>query len=373
MSIHGAMDRGAGGSTAGTILVVGELCPDIVVTGVPTSGTSLRFGQAEDLVGATTMTLGSSAGITACAAAASGADVALLAVVGDDELGQTCRGWLSRRGVRTELVRVDEARPTGSSIVLVRADDNTDRQILTHLGAMESLRSDEVTDAVLAAVRHVHVSSFFLHVSARESLHERLARARQLGLSTSLDTNDDPDRVWASGAREAVAQSDVLFVNDAEAVGLAGLGPGGSPDAAVEILLASMPTGTDPRLPAVVHKRGAEGAAVRFGGGAVHIHAPEVAVVDTVGAGDTLAGTVLAALVSGADWTVALSLGVAAASLSTQGAGGVAAQAGRKDVGDLAATLSATASSSVATTRSADERPPHEPAFEPYKAWEGTP
>jgi sugar/nucleoside kinase (ribokinase family) len=372
MSIDETMDQATRGSAAGTILVVGELCPDIVVTGVPTSGTSLRFGQAEDLVGGTTMTLGSSAGITASAAAAAGADAALLAVVGDDELGQACRRWLSQRGVRTGLVRIDEDRPTGSSIVLVRAEDNTDRQILTHLGAMESLRSDEVTDAVLAAVRHVHVSSFFLHVSARESLHERLARARQLGLSTSLDTNDDPHGVWASGAREAIAQSDVLFVNDSEAVGLAGLGPGGSPDAAVELLLASMPSGADPRLPAVVHKRGAEGASVRFGGGAVHVRAPEVTVVDTVGAGDTLAGTVLAALLSGAGWPAALALGVAAASLSTQGTGGVAAQASRKDVGDLAATLSAT-DSTMTPTRSADERPPHEPTIEPYEAWEGTP
>jgi len=373
MSGDVTLGQAAGGPADGAILVVGELCPDIVVTGVPTSGTSLRFGQAEDLVGATTMTLGSSAGITACAAAAAGADVALLAVVGDDELGRTCRDWLDRRGVRTGLVRVDDDRPTGSSIVLVRADDSTDRQILTHLGAMEGLRSEDVTDAVLSAVRHVHVSSFFLHLSARESLHERLARARQLGLSTSLDTNDDPDRVWGSGAREAIAQSDVLFVNDSEAVGLAGLGQSGSPDAAVQVLLASMPTGADPRLPAVVHKRGAEGATVRFGGGAVHVGAPEVAVVDTVGAGDTLAGTVLAALVSGADWPVALSLGVAAASLSTQGAGGVAAQAGRKEVGDLAATLSATAiSSATTTTRGADERPPHQPT-EPHEAWEGTP
>ena len=214
----------------------------------------------------------------------------------------------------------------------------------------------------------LHVSSFFLHVSARESLHERLARARQLGLSTSLDTNDDPDRVWASGAREAIAQSDVLFVNDSEAVGLAGFGPGGSPDAAVEVLLASMPSGADPRLPAVVHKRGAEGASVRFVEGAVHVGAPDVTVVDTVGAGDTLAGTVLAALLSGAEWPAALALGVAAASLSTRGTGGVAAQASARTSVSSPPHLSTTASTMTGHDRRAVSsrrpRPPPEPTTE---------
>ena len=67
--------------------------------------------------------------------------------------------------------------------------------------------------------------------------------------------------------------------------------------------------------------------------------APAVEVVDTVGAGDTLAGTVLASLLAGADWPEALSLGVAAASLSTTAAGGVAAQPGRREASTLAASL----------------------------------
>ena len=46
--------------TASPILVIGELCPDIVVAGVPTDGRALRFGQSEDLVAGTVMTLGSS-------------------------------------------------------------------------------------------------------------------------------------------------------------------------------------------------------------------------------------------------------------------------------------------------------------------------
>ena len=73
--------------------------------------------------------------------------------------------------------------------------------------------------------------------------------------------------------------------------------------------------------------------------GEVRVDAPVVDVVDTVGAGDTLAGTVLAALLTGADWPDALALGVSAASLSTAAAGGVDAQPERHDTATMAASL----------------------------------
>jgi sugar/nucleoside kinase (ribokinase family) len=69
------------------------------------------------------------------------------------------------------------------------------------------------------------------------------------------------------------------------------------------------------------------------------VAAPAVEVVDTVGAGDTLAGTVLASVLAGADWPDALRLGVAAASLSTAAAGGVAAQPRLPDATALAGSL----------------------------------
>lgn len=332
---------------AGPILLVGELCPDIVVAGVPTTGTSLRFGQAEDLVSRTTMTLGSSAGITACAATAAGEQVRLLAVSGDDEFGAACRRWLKERGVDTSAVRVDPRQHTGSSVILVRSDDPIDREILTDLGAMTALRAEDVTDDLLATSRHLHISSFFLHHGARDRLHTRMARARELGLTVSLDTNDDPDRAWASGASEAIAQTDLLFVNESEARGLAGAGDDAPAETAVRALLARMPVpgnpigDRDPRFPAVVLKLGAAGAAVHTHRESWHIPAPSVTVVDTVGAGDTLAGTCLARLLAGDDWPTALSLGVAAASLSTQAAGGTAGQCPLDEVRGLAAILTA--------------------------------
>ncbi len=327
------------------LLVVGELNPDVVVTGVPVHDGRLRFGQAEDLVSGTAFTLGSSAAITASAAVRGGIATGLVAVVGDDDLGRSCLGWLAERGIDATAVRTSASAPTGSTVVLVSAADPTDRHMLTHLGTMAELTVEDLPDALLAGSEHVHVSSFFLHLAARERLHERLAAARSLGATTSLDTNDDPSRTWLAGAGAAVAQSDVLFCNDSEAIGLAGRAAEDGPSAAVDALLARMPAATTTRTaatPAVVRKLGAGGAAVRTRLGEVCVAAPRVEVVDTVGAGDTLAGTVLAAVLDGADWPAALRCGVAAASLSTAAAGGVAAQPDRAATAALAPTLALT-------------------------------
>lgn len=335
----------------GPLLIVGDLCPDIIVAGVLAPDRRLRFGQAEDLVGSTTLTLGSSAGITASAAVAAGCRVRLCAVVGDDDLGRSCLGWLAARGVDVADVRVDQHRSTGSSVILVRRDDPTDRQILTHLGAMARLRAADVTDTMIRTAAHLHVSSFFLHQDAREDLHQPMARARRGGITVSLDTNDDPERRWTSGVHAAIGQADILFCNDTEAVGLAfpatsdlatdDLAEGrGAVDQAIARLLDLMPTGSDPRFPAVVHKRGADGAVVHTHAGTVQVGVPTVRVVDTVGAGDTLAGTALAALLDGADWPVAIRLAVAAGSLSTAGVGGVDAQPPFRDTRRVADNLS---------------------------------
>jgi len=326
--------------TASPILVIGELCPDIVVAGVPTDGRTLRFGQSEDLVAGTVMTLGSSAGITACAVAAAATPVRLKAVRGDDEFGAACHRWLTERGVDAGPVRIDPTVRTGSSVILVRADDPGDREILTDLGAMTALTVADLDDELLTSAGHVHVSSFFLHTGASDDLHTRLRRARELGCTVSLDTNDDPDRLWGSGAREAIGEFDVLFVNESEARGLAGADASEPLAVVVMELLALMPRqGRDPRLPAVVLKLGAAGASVHTRTDSWQVAAQEVTVADTVGAGDTLAGTCLALLASGAAWPATLQHGVAAGTLSTRSPGGTAGQQPLAVVAQLAASL----------------------------------
>jgi sugar/nucleoside kinase (ribokinase family) len=307
-------------NASGPLLVVGELNPDVVVRGVP----ALRFGQAEDVVTSTTLTVGSSAAITACGAARLGAAVRIVGVVGDDEFGRFVVDRLRARGVDTGPVRVAPDRPTGSSVILVDASDASDRQILTHLGAMTDLVADDVSDDLITGSSHVHVGSWFLHLSAREQLGGRLAAARARGLSTSVDPNDDPDRTWDGGLQAALEHVELLFCNASEACGLSGLK---DPDAAARALLRRLAaTSTRAGLPAVVLKLGGAGARVYQHEILTAVDAPAVDVVDTVGAGDSLAAGVLASLLDDEPWPRAIALGVAAGSLSTTSPGGVDAQ-----------------------------------------------
>ncbi len=313
------------------LLVVGELCVDIII---PLGG-DIRFGQHEQVVPATTLTMGSSSAITACGAAALGTSTALVSVRGDDTFGRFLDAELDRLGVATRLVRVDGSLPTGASTHLTLPDG--DRAILTSLGSIGRVTVADAPDDVLGAARHLHVGSYFLQTGLWPDARSLFARTRTLGLTTSLDGNFDPDETWDRGILGTLAEVDVFFGNDQELCGIAGTD---DPDAAIETLLDVMPAGG-----IVVRKRGGEGAdAIRnatTGRETFSTRIPDVpgALVDTVGAGDTLAAGFLSARLRGLDLPASLALAVSCGSASTRGAGGTGAQPDWATARTLAATL----------------------------------
>lgn len=317
------------------VLVMGEVNPDIVVTGVP----ALSFGQREDVAGPTTMTIGSSVAITACGLARLGTSTGLVGVIGDDPLGDFMVRRLAERGVGTDLVRVVPGGRTGSSVILVRREDSGDRQILTDPGVMGDLRAHDLPLGH-ASAQHLHVGSWFLHTGAVADFPQLLADARARGMTTSVDPNDDPAQEWDSHLGKAFAHIDTFFCNESEARGVASAngGPrsGTRHDAARHILGRLPPGGT------VVLKCGPEGAYAHTAFAITHVRAPAARVVDTVGAGDSLAAGFLHARLGGADITGALCLAVAAGTLSTRRSGGVDGQPALSEAVGLAGELTST-------------------------------
>jgi sugar/nucleoside kinase (ribokinase family) len=301
------------------VLVAGDANLDLVLRGdvVP------RFGQAEQLLDGADLVLGSSAGICAAGLARLGVDTALVARVGADVFGARTRELLADAGVDTSAVAVTE-EPTGVSVILSAPDD---RAILTLTGALASLTGEDVRAALESTgATHLHVASFFLVPQLARELPEVLGRARERGVTTSLDTNWDPAERW-HGVAECLPHLDVLLPNAQEALALArALGDDPADAVAASVALAR-------RGPLVVVKDGADGGfATRPDGTVVRAAGLVVDVVDTTGAGDSFDAGFLAAWLDGLSLEEAVRWAAVAGSLSTRAAGGTGGQATRAEV-----------------------------------------
>lgn len=298
------------------VLVAGDANLDLVLRGdvVP------RFGQAEQLLDAADLVLGSSAGICAAGLARLGVETALVARVGADAFGARTRELLESAGVDTEAVLIT-SEPTGVSVILSAPDD---RAILTLTGALAGLTADEVL-AAAEGVTHVHVASYFLVPGLARELPGVLAALRARGVTTSLDTNWDPAEQWA-GVADCLPHVDVLLPNASEAVALT-RALGGSPADAVEAARELAAYG-----PMVVVKDGAEGGFAVTGDELVRAPGLTLEVVDTTGAGDSFDAGFLAAWLDGRPLAEAVRWAAVAGSLSTRGAGGTGGQATRAEV-----------------------------------------
>jgi sugar/nucleoside kinase (ribokinase family) len=191
------------------------MCVDLIVSG---EDVTPRFGQVEKLVDDCTLEMGGSCCLFACQAARLGLRVGILGRVGDDDFGRLALRRLNECGVDTQHVIVDPTLKTGLGIALYQTGTpGGDRAILTYSGSLCALQPGDVTDAFLASARHLHHGSFFLQTGLQPYIPEILARAKALGLSTSLDPNWDPDEEWNTTLFDALPLTDIFFPNDQEA------------------------------------------------------------------------------------------------------------------------------------------------------------
>jgi sugar/nucleoside kinase (ribokinase family) len=302
---------------AGSVLVVGDANPDLVLCGdvVP------QFGQAEQLLDSVSLVIGGSAGITAHGLARLRRPVAVVAAVGADVFGTTVTAALAAGGVDTSELVVHPDQPTGVTVVLSKG---ADRAILTMPGAIPALSADDVRAAVARAIpaglRHVHICSFFLTPKLSADLPDLLAEIRHSGITTSLDTNDDPAGAW-DGVTATLPHLDLLLPNRAEALALAGAiaEPTADLDRACRALAERGPT--------VVVKDGADGARAVAPDGTVAVGLGVPArIVDATGAGDSFNAAFLDAWLSELATIECLRRGVIAGARSVEAVGGTAAQ-----------------------------------------------
>ena len=296
-----------GGEAGFDLVVVGELNADLILENL---NDAPALGK-ERLSRGLTLTLGSSSAILASNASRLGLKVGFVGCVGSDGFGAFVRDALVSADVDVSrlIVRPDVA--TGLTVIYTYTGD---RGMLTYPGAMETLRLDDIPFDYLTSGRHFHLSSYYLQPGLRPSVPELYRRAREAGLSTSFDTNWDPDEAWADDIFAVFPNVDVFLPNDAEAKLIA---REENLQLAIE-KLARM-------VGVVVVTCGKEGVIARSGSRQLHVPALPVTPVDAVGAGDSFNAGFLSRYAKGAGLEECLRAGTLAAAYSTTRAGGTTA------------------------------------------------
>ena len=318
---------------SGRVIVVGSVNIDLVVRGerLPEPG--------ETVIGGTFARFhGGKGGNKAVAAARLGAEVTLVAALGEDDFGDDAAAALEAQGVDVgEIVRLHDT-PTGVALILV--DAAGENLIAVAPGANGALTVDHVRAAlgtlglrpgdVVIANHEIPIAS------AREAL--RLGRA---GGATTVFNPAPADGL----DRSILALADVLTPNRGELATLAAAGArrsGRTTSGAEDPVMAARAlldgTSEGPGVGrAVLVSLGASGAVlVQRDGPPVDIASPRVTAVDATGAGDTLNGALAAGLAAGLDLEAAARRAVVAASLSVTRPG---AREGMPTREELAAAL----------------------------------
>ena len=291
------------------IAVVGDLNVDLVLTGLAELPAYRELRQSTGM----RFALGGSSGIFACNAARLGASVGFVGKVGDDEFGAFLRRSLADAGVDVSRLKVD---PSGATGICVSMSFPEDYAMVSYPGIRRSFCLADVDLDYVRSARHMHVSGYYLMPAFQPGAAELFRRAKEAGLTTSLDPDHDSSGCWDGGIRDVLPSVDFFLPNDHEARQIQWGRPLGLLDAAGG---GALPT---PLARTTVIKLGSEGALAITREGTVSAPAFPVTPIDTTGAGDSFDAGFLDAFLRGAPLEECLRRGNACGALSTLALGG---------------------------------------------------
>jgi len=231
--------------------------------------------------------------------------------IGSDPFGEICLKRLGESGVDLSKVRRLPGKTTGLTVILPQRKQ---RFILTYPGTMYDMTDRELDLSYVYNARHLHVSSYFLQKALRPHLIEIFRKAKDAGLTTSLDTNDDPENRWSGEISLLLKHVDILIPNEREACKIAGTE---DLEKALDVL--------SQKVSMLVVKRGSQGAVARAGKEKYSAFPPVVDPVDLVGAGDSFDAGFIHQFIRGAKIEDCLKYANLAGALSVTKAGGTEA------------------------------------------------
>lgn len=188
------------------VLVAGELNIDLILDKLDQFPVVGKEIIAADMV----YTLGSSSAIFASNLSTLGVSVNYCGCIGKDNFGDKIINDLAAKNVNTSNIIRSKTSGTG---ITVAFNFNQDRAMVTYPGAMNELKQNDITDDMLKQAQHLHVSSVFLQPALKPGLVDLFKRAKQFGLTTSLDPQWDPAENWNCDWKNLLPLVDVFLPN----------------------------------------------------------------------------------------------------------------------------------------------------------------
>ncbi|MHC2071383.1 carbohydrate kinase family protein [Agrobacterium tumefaciens] len=281
------------------VISIGRIYCDLIFTGLdelPVLGRELFARDME-------IAAGGGAFIAAAHFAHIGRTATLLARLGTDTFSRAIGEKMQQSGV--DLQFLEHSADAGPQVTVATVVGH-DRAFLTRRAG---IARPSTLDAAFSwnGACHLHIAEF----ATLHEIPDLVARARDSGLSVSLDPSWDASLIYEKGLLKACDGVDVFLPNLEEAEAITGHS---DPESAARALSGSFPV--------VALKGGAEGAWVSSQTGLHHAAAKKVPVVDTTGAGDAFNAGFIDAWLRQADEKQCLEAGVAAGSLAVQATGG---------------------------------------------------
>lgn len=290
------------------IVTIADLCVDLAMSGniIP------EFRQKEKIIDEYYLEMGGSCSIFACQAAKLGLKTAVIGIVGNDVFGELVVRRLRESGVDTSYIAVSDDVKTGLGLALCNQND---RAILTYLGSIDTMVYEDIPMEIIATARHIHIGSYYLKEKIRPHMLDIVQFARANGTTVSLDTNWDPQEKWNTGLDNLLNCIDIFLPNENEISAIMA-----DPDLNNALSRAAK------IVPITVVKMGAKGAMLRSGEVSLHVDAPDVQVVDSIGAGDSFDAGFVYGYLKGLSLKQCLEIGIICGSLNTTKPGGISGQ-----------------------------------------------
>ena len=290
------------------VVVIGELNIDLILDKLKQFPEIDKDILAENM----TFTLGSSSAIFASNLSVLGSDVSFIGELGKDMFGDFIISSLQEKKLHTEDIIFTGNASTG---ITVAFNFGEDRAMVTYPGAMNELCLHDIPEKSLTKSNHLHVSNIFMQLGLKQDVLNLFQKAKELGLTTSLDTQWDPSEKWDLPWKELLRYVDVFIPNKSEIQNMANTT---SLEKAVEMFKDNANV--------IVVKDGSKGAHLHHKGEYKFQKAFKVPkIADSIGAGDSFDAGFIYQYVNDSPLEKCLEFGALTGAMNTIKSGGTGA------------------------------------------------